>query len=105
MLIGIESTIKTDSHGKWMLLCTKESELRVTTWIDTLLPSQYETATRSDPNHHRTDKAAFPAPSRGNFSEQAALIGKYDAHLRASLSNLKSTTDSQEDPALSGGYR
>jgi hypothetical protein len=66
---------------------------------------QYETATRSDPNHHSTDKAAFPAPSRGNFSKQAVLIGEYEANLRASLSNLKSTTDSQEDPALSGGYK
>jgi hypothetical protein len=105
MLIGIESTIKTDSLGKWMLLCTVESEPRVREWIDKQLPSLYETATRSDPNYQTTDKAAFPAPSRGNFSKQAALMDTYEAKLRASLPNLKSTTDSQEDPAFSGVHK
>jgi hypothetical protein len=104
MLLGIESTTKTDSHGKYMFLCTKESEHRVQKWIDTQLPIQYETATRSDPNYQSTDKVVFPAPSRGNFTKRAPLLDEYEANLRASISNMKPETDSQEDPALPGGY-
>ena len=104
MLLGIESTNKTDTHGKYMFLCTAESAARVKKWIDEQLPILYETATRSDPNHQTIDKTAFPAPSRGFFSTQTVLIDKYEADLRALLPKLKPTTDTQEDPAIAGGY-
>jgi uncharacterized coiled-coil protein SlyX len=109
MLLGIESTQQTDSLGKWMFLCTKESAPRVTVWIDTQLPSQYQTATLHDLNDTPTDmntgiteETAFPAPSRSNFHKQASIVEKYEADLRASLPTT--TPDSQEDPALFGGY-
>jgi hypothetical protein len=67
--------------------------------------SQYQTATLHDLNDTPTDmntgiteETAFPAPSRSNFQQQASIVEKYEADLRASLPTT--TPDSQEDPKL-----
>jgi uncharacterized coiled-coil protein SlyX len=109
MLLGIESTQETDSLGKWMFLCTTASEKQAINWIDKQLPIQYETATLHHLNYQTndmdtTEEAAFPAPSRSHAAKQASILEQYEADLRASLPKATTTPDSQEDPALSGGY-
>jgi hypothetical protein len=48
-------------------------------------------------NHQTTDKAAFPAPSRGNFSSKR-LLDEYEASLP--MIHHKPATDLQEDCAF-----
>jgi hypothetical protein len=105
MILSIERTNKTDSHGKFMFLCTTAEEPKLKEWIDTQLPVLYATAAGDASSDQTNGEAVFSAPSRGNFSKQEALLKEYAAKLRASPSIFKPTTDSQEDPALSGGYK
>jgi hypothetical protein len=109
MFLGIESTQQTDSLGKWMFLCTKQIAPRVIPWIDTLLPTLYETATLHDLNSQTNDmnipeEVAFPAPSRSNSSKQASIVENYEADLRASLLTSTATPDSQGNTTPHGGY-
>jgi hypothetical protein len=99
MILGIEDTKRTDEIGKWFFLCTEETYARVVAWIDKKLPDLYDKTT----DKNTTEETAFPAPSRGTFSKHADIMATYTSDLRASPSTSKSTTDSQNDPALTGG--
>jgi uncharacterized coiled-coil protein SlyX len=103
MLLSIEETNLTDEVGKWFFLCKEANKQRVIKWIDQHLPTLYK-ATETNFNHETSNKEDIfpPAPSRSNYSKHEETMEKYTAQLQAS--NPNSTSDSQDDSMLNGGY-